>query len=60
MLDEGLLFSVLHSGKLNSELFIFNLDVLKFVVQLFLLLIDLFDMALDVSAFILKFLVAVH
>lgn len=60
MLYQSLLFCVLHLGKLNSKLFIFNLDVLQLVVQLLLLQSDLLDLALDVSTFILKFLVAVY
>ena len=60
MLYESLLFSVLDLSKLNSELFVFDLDVLEFIVKLLLLRPDLLNLAFDVSSFILKFLVAVY
>jgi hypothetical protein len=60
MLYESLFFCVLDLSKLNSELFVFNLDVLKFIIKLFLLRPDLLNLTFDVSTFILKFLIAVH
>lgn len=60
MLYESLLFSVLDLSKLNSELFVFDLDVLEFIFKLPLLRLDLLNQTFDVSSFILKFLVAVY
>lgn len=60
MLNECLLLGVLHLREFNSKLFVFNLDVLEFIVKFLLLGLDLLDLTFDVPAFILKSLVAVH
>lgn len=60
MLYESPLLLVLDLSKLNSELLVFNLDVLEFIFKFSFLGLNLLDQTLDVSTFILKFLVAVY